>query len=444
MRDTGNAFVNKAFDEKIFKKYQYAKVSVLSNLKPDLHCLTKDKKIFLRGEIQHPIFTYKKNNRYNYDKPEGILHELRKELDSDEELPHAIKEQYYLVIEEKLIKINLLRQTQSLTLGEDPEISMHLFLKYSKQLYGTVDADIFLKVLQTTERDINRKIVNPKFNLSNLPALERLQALFASFKKIYPTYISLEVTPRLIIPRTPAVINAGILKNIFEQGLVEYGINDAWSVVVDSKGARSTISVSYDLHKIYLPSTEQLLQRSKRKRLTSARVRGLIAHEIGTHVIRKINGENSALKLLSVGLHHYEQGEEGLATYREQQAQSLQGYSGLEAYFAIGLALGADGAPPRNFSEIHAILTDYFIILENTTIERAKELAWNRCVRIFRGTSGMVPGVVFTKDLMYRHGNIRHWELIKNNSMPAIDIDCGKFDPTDLTQVHFLQSIGIA
>ena len=444
MSDFGDATHTVAFDEKIFKKYCTAKVSVLSNLKPDLHCLTTDKKLFLSSEINHPIFTYKKNARYNYDKPEVILHELVKEISNDQQVPSIIKEQYFLAIKEKFTKISLLRQTQVLALDPRQEACMRLFQKYSEQLYGTVDPEIFLKVMQTAEREIARKVISPKFNSTHKPALSRLETIFQNYKQLQPSYTSLEVTPRVTVPRTTAITDAGLLKDIFEKGLQEYGIDSSWKVVVDSKGARTTISVSYGLEKIYLPSTEQLLKRSKRKRLTEARVRGLIAHEIGTHVLRKIQGEQSKVKLLSVGLSGYEQGEEGLATYREQQAQSLQGYSGLEAYFAIGLTLGCDGANARDFSQIHAILTDYFLIVENTTHEHAKELAWNRCVRIFRGTSGLVPGIVFTKDLIYRNGNMRHWEAVRNNTLPAINLDCGKFDPTQKEHIHFLHAVGMS
>ena len=443
MHASGKVLENKAFDEKIFKKYQHAKVSVLSTIRPDIRCLIKNKAEFFNGDITHPTFTYKKNTRYNYDASEALLHELVQDIKGDTDVPHTIKDQYYLVIEEKLTKINLLRQTQALALTKDEEQPMQLFLKYSEQLYGTVHPEIFLKVIQTVERDILRKVHSPKFNAVQTPSFERLTALFLNYKTCNPGYTSLQVTPKIIIPKAPAITEAGELKVIFEKGLVDYGITDMWSVVIDSKGTRSTVSVSYDLHKIYLPSTEQLVKRSKRKRLTQARVSGLIAHEIGTHVVRKINGEESLLKLLSVGLCKYEQGEEGLATFREQQAQSLQGYSGLEAYLAIGLAMGSDGAPARDFSQVHAILTDYFLIVENTTMIQAKELAWNRCVRIFRGTSGKVPGVVFTKDLLYRHGNINHWNAVKNNALPNINLDCGKFDPTNQEQVHFLQSIGV-
>ena len=274
MPDSGT-LVKKAFDDKIFKKYQRAKVSVLSNIRPDIASLTKNKTLFLSGEIKQPVLTYRKNVRLNYDEPQALLIELAKAVVTDEELPHSIKEQYQLVIEEKLTKIKLLRQTQVLACGGNEETSMQLFLEYSKQLYGTIDPNIFYKVMQTTERDLYRKIIKPTFTDEHKPAFDRLLSLFAQYKKFHPWYESLAVTPRTLIKRTPAVTDAGVLKHIFEAGLKEYHVDDTWSVVIDSKGARSSISVSYDLHKIYLPSTEQLLKRSKRKRLTEARVRGL-------------------------------------------------------------------------------------------------------------------------------------------------------------------------
>ena len=434
-------FKNKAFDEAIFKKYHNAKVSVLSSVKPDLATLTKTKKLFLSGEISEPILTYQKNIKIDYDKPEQLLHELSLEISEDNELPQIIREQYDLVVTEKLMKIQMLRQTQSLALGKDVVSSMELFQKCSDSLYGEIESDIFCQVIQSIERDVCRVISDPKFPAANVAAGNRLLSLIKIYTVTQKQYTSLEVTPKILVKRSPAVTDADTLKEIFEQGLVEYGIDSGWKVVVDVKGTRSTISVSYDLQTIYLPSTEQLLNRSKRKRLTASRIRGLIAHEIGTHVVRKMNGENSRLKLLGSGLYQYEQGEEGLATYREQSAMSLHGYAGLEAYLAIGLAKGFDGGGLKNFAQVHAILTDYYQVMEKTTDTHAKELAWNRCVRIFRGTSGTIPGVVFSKDIIYRHGNIRHWEAVQNNDLAEINIDSGKFDPTNKNHITFLKKL---
>jgi Domain of unknown function (DUF1704) len=426
---------NKAFDEAVFKRYHHAKVSVLSGVKPDTATLIKTKKLFLSGAIAEPVLTYQKNVKIDYVTPELLLNELGLEVVKDSNLPLIVREQYELVIKEKLTKIQMLRQTQSLALGGNIDSCMELFQKCSDCLYGEIDSDIFYKVMQSVERDVRRAVSGTKFPATHAEAGDRLLNLVKAYASTQKHYASLEVTPKILVKRMPAITDAFELKKIFEEGFIEYGIHDGWNVVVDVKGTRSNISVSYDLKTIYLPSTEQLVSRSKRKRLTSARVKGLIAHEIGTHVVRKINGENSRLKLLGSGLYQYEQGEEGLATYREQHAKSLHGYAGLEAYLAIGLAKGFDGGGLKNFAQVHAILTDYYQVIENTTLEHAKDLAWNR------GTSGTVPGVVFSKDIMYRHGNIRHWEAVLNNDFERVDIDSGKFDPTNKHHIEFLQKL---
>ena len=430
-----------AFDEAVFERYENIKVSVLRDVKPDSNSLTKSKDLFLSGAIDNPVLTYSKNIKINYDEPETLLQNLDLELRANETLSAIIREQYLLVIGEKLLKIKMLRQTQSLAIGGNASAAMESFKKYSDLVYGPIDEDIFCKVIQSVERDIQRIVLRGSLDKSKIISTKRLFQLIDNYKYLHPSYESLVVTPRVIVKKPDSITDARELKKIFESGLQDYGIVDDWKVVIDEKGTRSTISVSYSQQKIYLPCTEQLSNRSKRKKLTPARIQGLIAHEIGTHVVRYVNGKQSRLKLLGTGLYQYEQGEEGLATYREQCAQSLGGYTGLEAYFSIGLAKGLDGGLLRNFAQVHAILTDYYFVIENTTLRHAKVLAWNRCLRIFRGTSGLVAGVVFTKDLIYRHGNIRHWEAVKNGTLTTINIDSGKFDPTNQQHVIFLQKL---
>lgn len=441
MEEKDDCFKTKIFDEAIFSRYESIKVSVLSDVKPDSNSLTKIKEQFLNGTISAPVLTYSKNKKINYDEPEVLLHDLELEIKSSIVLPEIIREQYLLVVSEKLLKIKMLRQTQALALVSEPILPMQSFQKYSELLYGALDEQIFYNVMQTVERDIKRRVEHSTLDKDKTESSERLLQLIDGYSHIRPAYQRLVVTPLVVVKKPHSITDAQVLKEVFEKGLQDYKIEDDWKVVIDKRGTRSSISVSYGLQKIYLPCTAQLQKRSKRKKLTPQRIQGLIAHEIGTHVKRNANGKRSCLKLLGSGLCKYEQGEEGLATYREQCAQSLSGYAGLEAYFSIGLAKGLDGWPPRDFAQVHAILSDYYFVVENTAMEHAKELAWNRCVRIFRGTSGTVPGVVFTKDLIYRHGNIKHWEAVKNGTLANVDIDGGKFDPTNNQHVTFLQKL---
>lgn len=429
------------FDEDIFDKFKRAKVSILSNIKPDLLCLTKIKEDFLQGNITAPILSYKKNIKINYSEVEESLKNLFCEVESSLRIPDIIREQYLLAINEKFLKLNLLRQTQALALEGDTVLAMQKFENFSKALYGTIDPDIFRGVLQIIEKNVHKKVMSTDLNVLQQAAVSRLQNLIQIYKLANPKFTSLPVKPGIQRSHDIFITDAEELKKMFENALKAYEITDDWRIVIDQKGTRSNISVSYNLQKIYLPSTRQLVNRSTRKKLTPTKIEALIAHEIGTHIVRYSNGRKSRLKLLGLGLSQYEQGEEGLATYREQCVQPTAGYAGLEAYFAIGLAKGFDGGPPRNFQQVYEVLTDYYFLHESSSLVHAKHIAWNRCVRIFRGTSGVVPGVVFTKDLIYRHGNIRHREAVKNGTISDIDVDGGKFDPTNNHHVDFLQKL---
>lgn len=179
----------------------------------------------------------------------------------------------------------------------------------------------------------------------------------------------------------------------------------------------------------------------------------LIAHEIGTHVARRVNGERSSFKLLGLGLDRYESSDEGIATMREQSIvnEPIKDFSGLAGYLAIGLALGTDGRP-RDFRETYDILEKYYTykklhdgqkITKEQALEKAQTIAWNRCVRTFRGTDCKTKGVCSTKDLIYRDGNIDAWNAIGKNPDEIMKFNIGKYDPSNPRHLWILSNLGI-
>jgi len=441
MERAPQGFDVEAFDEYIYPQFARAKVSVLSDVKPDKKCLTEVKADFIAGKIKEPVLTYEKNKDTWYDEPEIILLDLKNELTMRYDIPEFIREQYIWAINEKIAKIRMLRETQAVTKGGDVEYHMKRFQRYADFIYGQPEPKIFNDVIQRIEHEIT--VANNQENNSSevIEARKKLLEIINRYKVDNPYSDSLQninIDDRK--SDEEIVTNAEDLKKIFENALVSYGLND-WKVTIDKSGTRTAIAVSGDGKKVLLPTSEKLTLRSKKRQLTLSMIKGLIAHEIGTHALRKKNGQKSSILLLGSGLDRYEQGEEGLATYREQNEQPTSEPVGLDAYFAIGLAKGMDGAPKRNFTEVFEILVNYYLVTENTDIARAKELAWSRCERIFRGTTGTVPGVVFLKDLMYRHGNISHWKAVANGSLDGIDLDSGKFDPTNPRHTTFLNKL---
>ena len=80
------------------------------------------------------------------------------------------------------------------------------------------------------------------------------------------------------------------------------------------------------------------------------------------------------------------------------------------------------------------------------TESAAAQSAWNVCLRIFNGTPGNIPGVIFSKDTVYRKGNIATWQLMNAHSSDDFELtlsilDFGKFDQTNERQRQVVASV---
>ena len=60
-----------------------------------------------------------------------------------------------------------------------------------------------------------------------------------------------------------------------------------------------------------------------------------------------------------------------------------------------------------------------------------------------RSTDCKTPGTVFTKDIVYREGNIGVWELIRTSPNEMKRFNVGKFDPTNPRHLWILTELGI-
>jgi hypothetical protein len=122
----------------------------------------------------------------------------------------------------------------------------------------------------------------------------------------------------------------------------------------------------------------------------------------------------------------------------------------LDGYLAIGLAYGLDGKP-RDFRQVYSIIENYFYLKKLTsgkTVEEAKKgaqtSAWNRTVRTFRGTDCKTPEVCFTKDMVYREGNIAVWDILKTKPEEFLKFSLGKYDPANKRHLWILSELGIS
>jgi hypothetical protein len=212
-----------------------------------------------------------------------------------------------------------------------------------------------------------------------------------------------------------------------------------WTVVLNPKG----ISLAAD-------QESQSIKVATTKTWPIDDVAGLVVHELGTHAARRMAGERSRLKLLALGLDRYEGGEEGVAKMREQMVKGVfEEFEGMVPHLAISLATGVDGKP-RTFRETFDIVERVFafnLAMDGAPVEEAKkkarDQAYARCVRTYRGTDGQQAGFAFTKDIVYREGNIKVWDVIGKNPGEMMRFSVGKYDPSNPKHIWILDQLGI-
>jgi hypothetical protein len=181
---------------------------------------------------------------------------------------------------------------------------------------------------------------------------------------------------------------------------------------------------------------------------------GIVAHEVGSHLLERLNGERQALRLLELGLDRYGAGNEGRAFLREQIVRHSPHDMMQEAsweyivllHLGVSLASGVAGKP-LTFDQLYRAI--YPICLLFQTIKqpdnpvyaelKARDETWNLLVRVCNGTDGQ--GGAYHKDIVYLEGNAKIWKLARLNPAIVLYGDVGKFDITRLEHRWILRSL---
>lgn len=399
------------------------------------------KDAFIEGDLDEPGLVYKDIELVHIDEHFEDVALLESVIIA---YPDAVVRRAYLPkLEETRAKYTLL---QSALVGDDRAV-----YDASVRMYGMPREDIFhYSQRMCAER---MRAVEGVYGADSIvrEALATLTPCVSGIpEKVYP-FESI-ILPTVKKYATSVSLSANQIRTLYEKAFLKYGIAD-WQAVIDSPGERVTFNTNQELRTVFIPSDDDLALR--KYPLTRERVSAIIAHEVGTHVVRRERGAVSPLALLGVGLAGYLRGEEGIATYAEQVRDGTRHFAGGLGYLAVGWAVGLDGTP-RSFRALYEVLTAYFIVsgvehllvyggeVSIETIEKkAQRQAWARCVRTFRGTSGSTPGACFTKDIVYREGNIAIWELVTRDPASVERFSLGKYDPANEEHVSILRELGL-
>lgn len=417
-----------------FQAYEY--------LDGDKQARDREKQQFLGGEIDNPNLDYPRLDFDELTKIEQQLLFLKKDLVAGEPDP-TVRQLYRWKLNEKIAEVRLLQAAKS---GD-----MRRFRRYSQFIYGDPQAEVFNytvnrirnraeQSLQATDSSLRQAAAaileilpggKPEAAGYNLPAPDTVSSARSQTMA--------EMAALINIPNAQEMLTVPEIKAAFDAALETLG-GQGWQVVIDQT-SKTGISVDQESLQVKVPQS---------RRVSREKLEGLIVHEIGTHVARRQNGQRSRLMLLGLGLDRYEQGEEGVATLREQAIKGVvEEFSGLDKHFAIGLAAGIDGQP-RNFRQVFEIIQK-LSEFENVSAGKnqpeaasaGRDQAWNTCVRVFRGTDCRTPGVCFTKDIIYAQGNIGVWNVVRENPAEMMRFNVGKYDPANSRHLWILNQLGI-
>ncbi len=412
------------FDEQLFSRIRTLNARVPRKLVPNNYRSIRT--AFLDDSTAALAFRYDLVFDHTTELEIAKLEALAKDIETDTIVHPVVQELYRRKLHEKRTQFQLLQRVahaqENGTTKEDQEDIQVL----CEEIYGKPSMAVFNQLLRQLKRELDS-------------SSEQLDHIFASagasdvsdLTNIAPSFDG----------NTP-IEDAAYVCERFTEALQLRGIPD-WTVEINDEHV-SGFKVRPGTRQIFVPSSSVLRTRSLERPFTERALLGLIAHEIETHVVRKENGLRSPLKLLSIGLDKYLLGEEGIATYREQQIAGAEDYAGALLYFAVGLAYGLDQeGVRRSFQETFEILAEYFAVRYRYAPAESARRAFTLCAQIYKGTNERYPGLIFTRACAYREGNIRIHRLLESDPQAIRYFDIGKFDPANDTHMHELRTLGI-
>jgi len=414
-------------DARWFKRFEAVSFEDYEKLSGSEKSRKEEKEKFLAGDIDSPNLDYPELETFDIEGREAELLSLKDDV-LELEQNEAVKKIYRTKINELLATLRMLQATKN---GDDRKFS-----RYADFIYGKPEAGDMNYIVGSVQELI---VANEgSEDVSKQEAAHRLQELFSTI----PVQID-EGVGRDILPEGESI--EGKVESIeetvkaFGEALREIGADD-WVIEVDSEKGLSNFSVSQEHKIVRIPAEDKLHARG----ITKKKLKGLTAHEIKTHVARRHNGEHTKLQLLGLGLDRYLKAEEGIAMYAEQQVTGAKDFAGIPRFLSIALAKGLTG-DKLDFKQTQEIMTDYRLLSspkKDVTPEHAAGLAYNDCVRIFRGTTCSTPGAVYPKDMSY-FGNRAIWTLVSKDSDVVQSFTIGKYDPNNNEHVALLTELGI-
>ena len=211
-------------------------------------------------------------------------------------------------------------------------------------------------------------------------------------------------------------MNSKEAKTAIEKAIKDYGLK-GWSVKIKKEMVSDAIA-----------GKENSVMIREGAVFSEERLRGLIAHEIETHIFTATNGSSQPYKIFQRGLADYLMTEEGLAVYNQEKTEAGETE---KKYWPASSVIGIYTAMHGSFADVYAEVLKYGF---------SADRAWKVALKAKRGLADTSRPGAFTKDFVYFVGHIKILDFIKNGGDLG-DLYYGKINMDDLDIVKKVKGL---
>ena len=361
--------------------------------------------------------------------------------------PEVVKEAYLPLINAKILGLTCLEASVS----GDAE----LFMEANRLQFGEVDTSIFANICghyrQLAEDYSGSNQLSLERAAKNVLELLPEDSATAGFESAvgWDNALDLhqefyrELFEGITLPETAKGI---VIQEVIERVLGNLGYGQ-YQVKLRTDSVK-TMSVNTDRQWVVVPADKQYSALAQKR---------LISHEVGVHVREAEVGKQQPLQIIGSGLQGGDVASEGRGLLVEQLVfPNWQDYMKSERFYgianrhlSIGLALGLDGEPPRDFKQVFAVMRAFIELRElskkpeNTSAarQRATNKAWALLTqRTLKGVVG--PGAAYLKDKTYAECNREQWQLITDHPEVMPYMYKGVYDLSKPEHIRILKRVG--
>ncbi|TAH33502.1 DUF1704 domain-containing protein [Candidatus Saccharibacteria bacterium] len=381
---------------------------------------------------------------------ERIMHlkDAKKELIADTTIRKDVKQAYRWAINERIANLYMITTSAR---GD-----MRQFARWNEFVYGQPDEYVYRGALdwichdaETLEQDEDTAVAQAARDVLHRFGKERgYRELLVPDEKVFKAVRDDHFREGgyydLLLDGTDLPREGIITSEIGDphlQHVVSHNLHSDYRVM-DAAGG--TWSVAHDKEEV---------RRPKGHRHSYERYIGLgLGHEVGSHLLERVNGLLGPLRLAADGLDRYELGNEGRALIREQVpyetfdefGKLLRWRDVMRRHIAVSLGAGTGDERPHRFSEVYQAinLIDTMYAVKVGKPESAHRRSWDLVTRVLKATDGQ--GGAYLKDKVYLEGNIACWLTAALRGPEAISNgDLSKSDINNPRHIALQQSVGL-